>query len=108
VGSKEKRKGKVGERAVARMFREAGYHDARRNLDDVHGEQGVDVMAGPFLIQVKRYKSSVPMNKYDEIMLDNGIKLLVTKVDYKPWMVTLRLDDFLEILQDIGVAWRNE
>ena len=98
-------KGNRGERAVVNKLKAAGFDDARRNYADKAIPEGVDVFAGPWLIQVKSYKSSVPMSKFDEIKRTDGWKALVSKVDNKPWMITMKLDDLLSILQDVGLAW---
>lgn len=101
-------KGKAFERLIARKFRPL-YPGAKRVFENREG-QGYDIEdCGPFLIQAKRYKSSVPMNKLYEVPDREGtIPLLVSKVDREPELVTLRLDDFLEILKDFGSAFTKE
>ena len=106
VGKSQRDKGKRGERSVVNMFKASGFDDAKRNLNDVVDGQGVDVTAGNFRIQVKRYGRSVPMNKLYEIESDGtSIELLCSKVDHEPWLATLRLSDLLAILEDVGVAY---
>ena len=110
MGKRERDKGKRGERAVKNMFLDAGFTDAERNLNDVVDGQGIDVTAGNFAIQVKSYKKSVPMNKLYEINTGNSgqFELLASKVNREPWLVTMRLRDFLTIMQDIGVAYKYD
>ena len=108
MSKSQRDKGNRGEREVVKKFLKAGYQDARRNYADKAIPEGVDVYAGPWLLQVKRYKKSVPMSKYAEITRHDGWKALVSKVDHKPWMVTMKLDDLLAILNDIGLAWPED
>jgi hypothetical protein len=106
MGKSQRDKGNRGERAVVNMFKAAGYSGASRNYADKVDGDGVDVTAGPWVIQVKHYKGGVPMSKYGEIKRQ-GLRALVSKQDRQDWMVTMRLDDLLEILKDVGVAWEN-
>ena len=110
MGKSQRDKGKRGERAVKRMFYDAGFEDAERNLNDVIDGQGIDVTAGNFAIQVKVRKNSVPMNMLYEVQTGNNgqFELLASKVDRQPWLVTMRLNDFLTIMQDIGAAYKYE
>ena len=108
MGKSQRDKGNRGERAIVRKFLAVGYEDARRNYADKAIPEGVDVFAGPWLIQVKHYAGSVPMSKYDEIKRHDGWRALVSKTDRKPWMITMKLDDLLAILQDVGLAWLED
>lgn len=103
MGKSQRTKGHNGERWTVRQMRRL-YDDARRNLDDVHGKSGTDVFAGPFAMQCKWWKSYAPINKLFEIQ-DDGIPVLVAKADRKPVTVTMLFDDWIAILEDIGVAY---
>ena len=106
MSSPQYNKGYGAERELVKMLREVpGFEDATRNYADKVEGLGVDVTAGNMLIQVKRYKGSVPISKYDEIKRDGGIKALVSKSNYKPWMITLSLDDFITIANDVGALF---
>ena len=98
-------KGNRGERAIVNMFKKAGFEDAVRNYADKQDGMGVDVFAGNLLIQVKSYAKSVPISKYDEIKRSDGIKALASKVNHKPWMITMTLTDFLAIAEDVGILY---
>lgn len=102
-GRASRRKGHNFEREVAKRFR-ALYPGTMRQLEYQQG-LGVDVPAGPFDIQCKRGKQYAPITKINEIPATERIPMLVTKGDLQPTMVALRLDDFIDILKDIGAAY---
>ena len=83
----------------------AGFSDATRNYADRVDGRGVDVTAANLLIQVKTYKKYAPIGKINEINDTSGYAALVTKGNYEPWMICMKLDDFLAIAQDIGLLY---
>ena len=93
------------EREIANVFN-ALYPDAKRKLEyQISDCTGVDISnVGPFKIQCKRGKKYAPLSKIKEIQ-EEGIHLLVTKGDREKSIACLYLDDFIEILKDIGVAY---
>ena len=107
IGRAAKEKGDRGELKVVKMLQSAGFDDARRNYADKVDEQGVDVFAGTLLLQVKNWGKEVPMSKYGEINRHDGIRALVSNNTSTrgPWMITMKLKDFLAIAQDVGLLY---
>lgn len=107
-GKMSRTKGHGYERAIANKLKPI-YPEAKRHLESQAQEAlGYDLdNTGPFLIQCKRYKQYAPINKIEEIKPSKGIHALITKADRKPDIICLYLDDFLEILKDIGTAHRE-
>jgi len=96
-GKTSRTKGHSFERWTAQQFRPY-YSEANRVLEYQIAE-GVDVSAGPFAIQCKRMKSSVPMNKLFEIQgHESYFRLLVSKVDREPELVTMTLEQFMQLV----------
>jgi len=99
MGKMQKLKGKVYEQEIARAFKEL-YPGTERYLNDVYGGKGVDVIAGPYKIQCKRYKDYCPVNKLEEVVYTQGdMPILATRGDKKKTIICLYLDDFIEILK---------
>jgi len=100
-GKKSRTKGHSYERAIANVFREAGYTDAKRQLEYQEG-LGVDLAnTGPYRVQCKRYKAYAPITKIEEVPEEVGtVPLLITKADNKPDMVCLSLNHFIELVKD--------
>ena len=87
---------------MVNLFQDNGFHDAVRNYADKAVPEGVDVYAGNMVIQVKSYKGSVPISKFREIKVMDKLRALVSKTDREPWMITMTLEDFFKIAQDVG------
>ena len=111
MGKMQRTKGHSFERDIVNVLKKAGFTDAYRVLESqqrahrANRESGVDVKAGNLRIQCKRYKGYAPIGKIREVDAVDGIPVLITKADYKESMVVLSLDDFLAILEDVGVAY---
>jgi hypothetical protein len=105
MGKSQRVKGAQGERDIVNRFKKAGFLDATRNYADKVDGLGVDVWAGALDIQVKTYKNYAPLSKYKEVKSNAGFKALVTKGNNEPWMIALKLDDFLKIVNDISLVW---
>jgi len=101
-------KGKQYERDIANKFKAIGFTDAKRLFENREG-MGYDVQdCGPFKIQCKAYAKYAPISKLEEAPNGAGdIPLLVTKGDRKQDVVCMYLTDFMEIIQDVGVAWEG-
>ena len=103
-GATSRNKGHAFERKIARMFREAGFPNAQRQLEYQEGK-GVDLQnTGRYLVQCKRGKQYAPITKIEEVYssLDknnNHIPVLITKADRKEVMAVIPLDHFLEICE---------
>jgi len=105
MGKHQRTKGHSFERETAKALRKI-YPQARRHLEYQDGENnGVDLRnTGPFRIQCKRAKGTVPINKIEEIR-ESGIPALVSKTDRKPAYITIPFEDFVRILEDVGEAF---
>lgn len=104
-GRSNKRKGKVGERAVANAFKDRWpYHckHARRGLQDRDGSEAADVEGVPGLfVEVKKMKQAnvrEALRQAIEACKDGRRPIAVIKDDKKPAFVVLSLDDFMAIL----------
>lgn len=106
MGKKSRTKGFSYEREIAKRLRNL-FPKARRHLEFQAEEAalGIDLInTGNLAIQCKRYKGYAPISKISEVK-KSGIRVLVTKGDRLPDMVVLSLDDFLAILEDVGVVY---
>lgn len=102
-GKHSRDKGLNFERLIAREFRELGWEEAKRHLE-VQGyldELGIDLdNTYPFKIQCKRNKGYAPVNKIEEVNIENGYySMLITKADGKPAVACMYWDDMKELLQ---------
>jgi len=106
-GKLSRNKGHGYERDIAKRLRNL-FPKARRQLE-YHTEdaKGIDLQnTGNLRIQCKRYKDYCPISKIEEVR-GNGIAVLITKGDHKRDVACLYLDDFINILEDIGVVYEN-
>lgn len=105
MGKLSRNKGVNYEREIARKFSKL-FPKARRQLEYHEDDaNGVDIQGtGKLKIQCKRFKGFAPISKIKEIKV-SGIHLLITKADREKDVVCLYLDDFLAILDDIGVVY---
>jgi len=63
---------------------------------------------GPFRFQCKAFKKYAPISCIEEVKdLKGTIPALITKGDRKPAVVCLYLEDFIRILEDVGVAFEG-
>lgn len=98
MGKAQRKKGHDYERAIRIRFSDLD-EGAVRNYENLPGATlGHDVEACGFLIQCKKGKGYAPVNKIFEVQSTKGVPLLITKADYKPDMVVISLDAFMEIL----------
>lgn len=107
MGKKSRDKGHNYEREIAKRLRPL-FPQAQRHLEYQQGEaNGVDLAnTGNLSIQCKRFKNYASITRIFEVQEVSGkIPVLVTKGDRLPDMVVLSLDDFLAILDDVGVAY---
>ena len=106
-GRASREKGKRGEREVAGIFREAGWDTARRT-SQYCGKTGdaSDITGVPGLhIEVKRVEREqirvwMAQAVRDAEAAGNGdIPVVIHRRSDAPWLVTLSLKDFLEIMK---------
>lgn len=103
MGSKSQRKGAAGERELAAILKEYGYDCARGGslsfgeIPDVLGLPGVH-------IEVKRVEKlnvgeAMEQSIRDSERMQDGIPALFHRRNRKPWLVTMRLEDWLSLYQ---------
>lgn len=103
MGKSSQRKGAEGERELAEKLREYGYDISRGGslsfgeVPDLTGIPGVH-------IECKRVEKLNIDNALKQAIRDSekfadGIPILFHRRNRQPWLVTLRLADFMEIFQ---------
>lgn len=104
-----KQKGNQGERELARLLREYGY-DARRGMQYQGGQLEADVVGLPGIhIECKRVQGldvSKAMHQSIRDAKDEEIPVVIHRENRKPWMITLRLGDLMEI-GSMGGYWSS-
>ena len=106
-GRAAREKGKRGEREVAERFRDAGFTDARRAVQ-YNGRPGTaaDITGVPRLhLEVKRVEREAVRKWMAQAIRDaeaggkGEIPVVCHRKSGEEWLITMRLDDFLEILK---------
>ncbi len=106
-GRAAREKGKRGEREVAKLFKDAGFADAKRTAQFC-GKTGdaADVDGVPGLhIEVKRVEREAVRKWMDQAARDaevggqGNIPVVVHRKSGDEWLVTLKFEDFLEIMK---------
>ena len=104
-GRAAREKGKRGEREVAQRFKDAGFKDARRTAQFC-GKTGdaADVTGVPGLhLEVKRVEREAVRKWVAQAIRDaeaagkGDIPVVVHRKSGDEWLVTLRLEDFLDM-----------
>lgn len=103
-----KRKGSAGEREFAAILRSYGYTDAHRTAQFKGGVDSPDVIGLPGIhCEIKRVERLNLHEAYNQAVRDaNGLKIpaVFHRRNRGRWMVTLSLDDFMEIYK----AWQKD
>lgn len=103
MGKPSRDKGKRGEREVAKILRDHGY-DSHRGVQYHGGPDSPDVVGLPGIhIEVKRVERLDLRAAYGQSKDDaagGDIPIVVHRKSREPWMVTLSLEDFLEIMRE--------
>ena len=98
-----KRKGSQGERDIAAILREHGYADARRGQQFAGHNGDPDVCGLPnFHLEVKRVEHLNLGAAFEQSVRDardGEIPVVVHRRNRKPWMITMRFEDFLPLLE---------
>lgn len=100
MGSKSKRKGKVGEREAAKELSRLFRIDAKRGVQYQGGPESPDVVGLPGIhVEVKRCESLSVYTAMEQAISDAGDNLPVVlhRRNGKPWLVICRLADWPEI-----------
>ena len=103
MGSKSQRKGAAGERELAQILREYGYSCDRGGslsfgeVADITGLPGIH-------IEVKRVEKlnvceAMEQSIRDSERMDDGMPVLFHRRNRKPWLVTMRLEDWMRMYQ---------
>lgn len=95
-----KRKGCQGERELAAVLREYGY-DCRRGQQFSGGADSPDVTGLPGIhIECKRVENLNIHKAYEQAVRDSegrAVPAVFHRRNREPWMVTIGLDDFMEM-----------
>lgn len=101
MGKMQREKGKVGEREVSKINREAGFLDSRRGVQYHGGGDSPDVIGIPGVhLEVKRVEK---LHLWDSLQqafddaADGEYPVVVHRANRKPWICILDYKDFLEI-----------
>lgn len=97
-----RRKGAVGEREIAKYLREHGFTEARRGQQFKGGADSPDVVGlTGFHVEVKRVERLDLNAAMDQSIRDSAPDekpLVVHRRNNDYWKVTMRLDDFMEVI----------
>ena len=111
MGKMSRTKGHSYEREIAGRFRKIGFPDAKRKLEyQISEAMGYDIEGvGNLRPQLKRCKKYASLSKIEEVQCTapTDIPILITRGDRKRDIVALYFDDFLKILEDIGVVYHK-
>ena len=97
-----RRKGAVGEREIAKYLREHGFTEARRGQQFKGGADSPDVVGlTGFHVEVKRVERldlNAAMEQSIRDCGENETPIVVHRRNNDYWKVTMRLDDFMEVI----------
>lgn len=99
-GLRSRRKGAAFERLIASRFREV-LPQAKRGLQMQSGQEAPDVDAAPFWVECKvgaRPRMEAALRQAEDDAPKGRIPVAVTKTTRQKPIVSLRLDEFLELL----------
>lgn len=106
MGTKSQRKGADGERELATILQQHGY-DCNRGGSLTFGEVA-DITGLPGIhIEVKRVEKlnvveAMEQSIRDSERMQDGVPTLFHRRNRKPWLVTMRLADWLNLYQQKG------
>ena len=97
-----KNKGRVGEREFAKFLRAHGFSEAKRG-QQYSGIEGEDVIGLPNIhIECKRVERLNIHEAMNQSIrdADSQIPIVAHRKNRTPWLVTMRADDFLELVKE--------
>ena len=103
MGSKSQRKGAAGERELAQILREYGYSCDR--VGSLSFGEVADITGLPEIhIEVKRVEKlnvceTMEQSIRDSERMDDGMPVLFHRRNRKPWLATMRLEDWMRMYQ---------
>lgn len=111
MSRKSQRKGAAGERELAEILREYGYDCTRGGslsfgeVPDLSGLPGIQ-------IEVKRVEKLNVVEAMEQSIRDSeqmfdGVSTLFHRRNRKPWLVTMRLEDWLVLYSTSAVSQQN-
>ena len=104
MGRYSRNKGARAERSLANLLKEYGYDTHRGGAMHTPGSESPDVMGLPYIhIECKNVEHLNVRNALDQSIRDakeDEIPVVMHKKNYCPWLVTLRLEDFMEIYRE--------
>lgn len=100
------RKGKVGERELAALFRECGF-DAKRGVQHKGGAESPDVVTSiaELHVECKRVESLQLYPALEQAERDAGLSkmpVVFHRRNKKPWVAILHATEFLALLKKAG------
>lgn len=101
MGKMQREKGKLGEREIAQINREAGFETSRRGVQYHGGSDSPDVIGIPGVhLEVKRVEKlhlweSISQSVSDAA--DGEYPVVAHRANKRPWIAILDYKDFLEI-----------
>jgi hypothetical protein len=99
-------KGARGEREAVHKLRRIFPRAGRKIANQAGVENGVDLVnTGRLRVQVKLQRKYASVTTLDAIEDTSGIPAVLTRADGCEWRVIMRLDDLLDILEDVVVAY---
>lgn len=105
MGKAEREKGKRGERELASVLRDAGYSESKRSVQYCGmGGESADVLGLPGVhIECKRTERLELWKSIDQAISDckqGNIPVVMHRPSRRPWIVIIRLDDFIPMYRE--------
>ena len=95
------RKGKAGERELSKLFRSYGFEGARRSQQFAGINNDADVVGLPHVHveckRVERLNIHEAINQTIRDKREEELGIVAHRKDRTPWLVTMTLDDWMEI-----------
>jgi Holliday junction resolvase len=103
AGKRAKRRGKVGERELAKVLREHGFEEAKRGQQFRGGGDSPDVVGIPGVhVECKRVEKFDPYDWMAQAVRDadeGKTPAVIHRRNHKDWIVILRLEDYAALIK---------